>query len=430
MSYDTAIRLDSVAKRYRIGVQSDGGHYRYKSLRDSLVNTVTRPWQVIANHRRLTDDNSFWALDDVSFEVKQGQAIGIIGRNGAGKSTLLKILSRITKPTRGEIKLYGRVGSLLEVGTGFHPELSGRENIFLNGSVLGMTRAEVQSKFDEIVEFSEVERFLDTPVKQYSSGMYTRLAFAVAAHLDPEILIIDEVLAVGDANFQKKCLGKMKDVAKQGRTILFVSHNMAAIENLCDQVVVLSAGRSGQPQSPSQAIATYLGDFTPHAGGDLSDASREVVPRSGSVFRSISMRGDDGSEHATRTCGRLTIDVELSVPPHLRNITLGVVMTTMSAQRVVAFQSEYNSALVLDADEHMRVRLEIPRLALVPDDYAVELVAASDREVIERIPVAAHVEVIAADVFRTGMLPSTRHGYAVLEGHWSDVSRVPSACHR
>src|SRR5918996_312305 len=225
---DIAIHVENLGKRYRIGERQ-----RYKALRDTFSNALYAPYHAavsLFNGQQLTAareiaDNHFWSLKDVSFDVKQGEAVGVIGRNGAGKSTLLKILSRITKPTEGYIKIHGRVGSLLEVGTGFHPELTGRENTYLNGAIIGMRKKEIDRKFDEIVAFAEIEKFIDTPVKFYSSGMYIRLAFAVAAHLEPDILIVDEVLAVGDAAFQKKCLGKMGVVAKEGRTVLFVSHN-------------------------------------------------------------------------------------------------------------------------------------------------------------------------------------------------------------
>ena len=240
---DTVIKVENLSKRYVIGHQRQE---RYCTLRDTIANGTKSLKQRFFNPSQKLDDpahEEFWALKDVSFEIKQGDRVGIIGRNGAGKSTLLKILSRITEPTSGKISIKGRVASLLEVGTGFHPELTGRENIFLNGAILGMSRAEINKKFDEIVDFAEVEKFLDTPVKHYSSGMYVRLAFAVAAHLEPEILIVDEVLAVGDAAFQKKCLGKMEDVAeKEGRTVLFVSHNMTAIKKLCPRVVLLQNG--------------------------------------------------------------------------------------------------------------------------------------------------------------------------------------------
>jgi ABC-type polysaccharide/polyol phosphate transport system ATPase subunit len=230
---------------------------RHNTLRDALMDSLAAPKRWVSRKQPVVSepDELLWALQDVSFEVKQGEVIGIIGRNGAGKSTLLKILSRITEPTEGRAIIHGRVGSLLEVGTGFHPELSGRENIYLNGAILGMHRTEIERKFDEIVAFAEVERFLDTPVKRYSSGMYVRLAFAVAAHLEPEVLVVDEVLAVGDAAFQKKCLGKMSDVAQQGRTVLFVSHNMNAVQRLCPRAILLERGRL-LADGPSDEIIT------------------------------------------------------------------------------------------------------------------------------------------------------------------------------
>src|SRR6267143_1879403 len=237
---EIALSVQNLSKSFRIAHQGLRG---YKTLHDELATLPRRLAQRLAGNGRSTSE-TFWALKNVSFDVKTGEVLGIIGSNGAGKSTLLKILNRITEPTIGGVDIYGRVGALLEVGTGFHPELTGRENIFLNGAILGMTRAEIKRKFDEIVAFAEVERFLDTPVKRYSSGMYVRLAFAVAAHLDPEILIVDEVLAVGDAAFQKKCLGKMGNVAKEGRTVLFVSHNMGAIQRLCSRGIVLERGRA------------------------------------------------------------------------------------------------------------------------------------------------------------------------------------------
>src|SRR5437868_7121604 len=231
---DLAIRCENLSKQYRIGSIE-----RYQTLRDTISNSFRRIRTISQN-----GNGYIWALNDVSFEIKRGEVVGIIGLNGAGKSTLLKILSRITAPTRGAAKIHGRVGSLLEVGTGFHLELTGRENIYLNGAILGMRKAEITSRFDEIVAFSEVEKFLDTPVKHYSSGMYIRLAFAVAAHLEPEVLVVDEVLAVGDAAFQKKCLGKMSEVSQGGRTVLFVSHNMATVEHLCQHALVLDHGQA------------------------------------------------------------------------------------------------------------------------------------------------------------------------------------------
>src|SRR5262245_11082719 len=235
---DVAIRVENVGKRYRIGAERAG----YKTLRDSLLSTAKAPLRWLQGKRSPAPE-PFWALRDVSFDVRPGEVVGIIGRNGAGKSTLLKVLSRITEPTLGRVELFGRVGSLLEVGTGFHPELTGRENIFLNGAVLGMRRSEITNRVDEIDAFAEIDNFLDTPVKQYSRGLYMRLSVAVAAHLEPEILLVDEVLAVGDVEFQAKCLGKMGAVASQGRTVLFVSHNMAAIQTLCKRTLWLEAGQ-------------------------------------------------------------------------------------------------------------------------------------------------------------------------------------------
>jgi lipopolysaccharide transport system ATP-binding protein len=255
---DVAVSIQNLSKSFRIAHRR-GGLPGYRTLHDELVTLPRRLINRLRSNARSTSE-TFWALNDVSFDVKKGEAIGIIGSNGAGKSTLLKILNRITEPTRGGVDIYGRVGALLEVGTGFHPELTGRENIFLNGAVLGMTRAEIKSKFDEIVAFAEVEKFLDTPVKRYSSGMYVRLAFAVAAHLDPEILLIDEVLAVGDAEFQKKCLAKMEDVvASEGRTVIFVSHNMDAVCHLCSRGVLLRNGELAKIGRATDVVSAYLG---------------------------------------------------------------------------------------------------------------------------------------------------------------------------
>ena len=255
---DTAIRVDNLSKSFRL---------KHQVKHDSLRETISHACTVLFNRTQRRDSSlasseEFWALKNVSFEIQPGEALGIIGRNGAGKSTLLKIISRITRPTEGSVEITGRVGSLLEVGTGFHPELSGRENIHLNGSILGMKRADLVRKFDEIVSFAEIERFLDTPVKRYSSGMYTRLAFAVAAHLEPEILVVDEVLAVGDARFQKKCLGKMDEVAQAGRTILFVSHNMTAISRLCRRAIWIDGGQIRRAGDSDEVIKAYLSEET------------------------------------------------------------------------------------------------------------------------------------------------------------------------
>lgn len=300
---DTVISVDKLGKMYRIR-----GNRRSEGLRHALENGVKRLGRRIAGKAELKPYfEDFWALEDVSFEVKRGECVGIIGRNGAGKSTLLKILSRITEPTTGEIRMKGRVGSLLEVGTGFHPELTGRENIFLNGAILGMGRTEIKRKFDEIVAFSEVEKFLDTPVKYYSSGMYTRLAFSVAAHLEPEILIVDEVLAVGDAEFQKKCLGKMGEVATGGRTILFVSHNMAAVEQLCHGGILLQDGRVDLVGPARECIGRYATGWS-LGGGRIID---HTTKRTDSVtVQSLRVNGSESDEvHLPPGTQELTLEM-------------------------------------------------------------------------------------------------------------------------
>lgn len=264
---DIAIRVEGVGKHYRLGAGGDAD-----SMREAITMAAGRfARRLIGRGEPPRPKREFWALDNVSFEVKKGDVVGIVGHNGAGKSTLLKILSRITDPTTGRVDIWGRLGSLLEVGTGFHPELTGRENIFLNGAILGMTFQEIKSKFDEIVAFSELEDFLDTPVKRYSSGMYVRLAFSVAAHLQPEILIVDEVLAVGDMKFQNKCMGKMKDVATQGRTVLFVSHNMGAVSSMCTRGLVLDHGRVHSVCTANEAVVAYLELMNEKAKGELSE---------------------------------------------------------------------------------------------------------------------------------------------------------------
>lgn len=306
---DPIITVEKLSKRYVIG------HRRSKAdgFRHVIEDAIRHPLQWLKNWKKTLADRreDFWALKEVSFEVKRGEVVGLVGRNGAGKSTLLKILSRITEPTSGRIELNGRVASLLEVGTGFHPELTGRENIFLNGAILGMSRKEIQSKFDEIVAFSEIEKFLDTPVKRYSSGMYVRLAFAVAAHLEPEILIVDEVLAVGDANFQKKCLGKMKDVSGHGRTVLFVSHNMTAVKTLCSRAVLLKNGSIEADSSAQIIVSKYQNEYA--AGQYLAPTPKAGAPHISRLWFSDSL----GVETDTFQRGEpLVINVLIANPKH------------------------------------------------------------------------------------------------------------------
>jgi lipopolysaccharide transport system ATP-binding protein len=328
------IKVEHLSKRYRIGLAPR----RYQTLGENITHALGAPLRAIRRVQapKLEGDDTIWALRDVSFDVADGQVLGIIGRNGAGKSTLLKLLSRITEPSDGSITIRGRVGSLLEVGTGFHPELTGRENIFLNGAILGMRRSEIAAKFDEIVAFSEVEQFIDTPVKRYSSGMYVRLAFAVAAHLEPEILVVDEVLAVGDAEFQKKCLGKMGDVAQQGRTVLFVSHNMSAILRLTQEAIVLEKGRLALRAPAAEAVDYYLSAGNTDAGERLWDADQ--VPAEAAPFHPIALRLLDKSGNVTdtvRSVEPFNVEMEYDLAAPLTGLRIGIYVSTARGEYVL-----------------------------------------------------------------------------------------------
>ena len=363
---DIAIRVEHLGKKYRIG----GQKATYGSLRESLVKTVGAPLRWMKGERTPAN-NDFWALDDISFEVKQGEVVGIIGRNGAGKSTLLKVLSRITKPTRGRVELNGRVGSLLEVGTGFHPELTGRENVFLNGAILGMSRNEINRKFDEIVDFSEIEKFLDTQVKFYSSGMYVRLAFAVAAHLEPDILVVDEVLAVGDLEFQKKSLGKMNDVSKQGRTVLFVSHNMGAIRKLCKSAILLEAGHLKEFGGVHDVVENYL------SGGDKKSIPKIILPGSpdSSVYiASISIvdkRGSVASQIPFDEPFFVQIDVVLR--EKISQIYVALHIHDEELNTLIFMRDfEIDEGLLLEREPgKYRYEIKIPSPLLVPGTYQI-----------------------------------------------------------
>ena len=326
---DIAIRVEDLGKQYRIGVAPE----RYRTLRDNLVRAATAPFQALRLAR--SDNSRIWALQDVSFEVRKGQVLGVIGRNGAGKSTLLKILSRVTEPSAGYAEIHGRVGSLLEVGTGFHPELTGRENIYLNGAILGMRRAEIESRFDEIVAFADVEKFIDTPVKRFSSGMYLRLAFAVAAHLEPEILVVDEVLAVGDAEFQRKCLGKMSDVAQQGRTVLFVSHNMSAILRLTEEAILLDKGRLVLRAPTAQAVDYYMAAGFSQLGERTWDS--DEVPAEAAPFRPLAIRVCDAGGRVVdtvRSTDPITVSVEYQLEAPISGLRIGIYLMTMRGEYV------------------------------------------------------------------------------------------------
>ncbi len=327
---DLAIRVDNLGKQYRIGAAQE----RYRTLRDSLVRAAKNPVGALLGKFGPSND-TIWALKDVSFEVKKGQVLGVIGRNGAGKSTLLKVLSRVTEPTEGYAEIRGRVGSLLEVGTGFHPELTGRENIFLNGAILGMKRTEIDRKFDEIVAFSEVEKFIDTPVKRYSSGMYLRLAFAVAAHLEPEILVVDEVLAVGDAEFQRKCLGKMSDVAQEGRTVMFVSHNMSAILRLTEETILLDKGELVLRAPTPQAVDHYMSAGFSQVGERIWEV--DEVPSQAAPFRPIALRvhnQDHKVVDTVRSTEPVTICIEYALDAPITGLRVGVYLLTMQGEFV------------------------------------------------------------------------------------------------
>ena len=339
MASDVAISVEGLSKCYRLGHQAM--REEHPTLRDQIVRharNLARKTRDMASGQAMVQGDTvedFWALRDVSFEIPQGGRVGILGRNGAGKSTLLKLLSRITEPTSGRIKINGRVASLLEVGTGFHPELSGRENIFLNGAILGMSRREIQSKFDEIVAFAEVERFLDTPVKRYSSGMYVRLAFAVAAHLEPEILIVDEVLAVGDAQFQAKCMGKMKDVGRDGRTVIFVSHNLAAIGQLCESAIYLKSGQLISHTSVELACAQYMNQEANNSGfiTFIPEADQEIFVKEAEILDSQNHRR---TEFSTDDAIRLRLRVCVKQPDKEGRIGFRVV----SSEGACVFSSE------------------------------------------------------------------------------------------
>jgi len=389
---DIPIRVENLGKKYLLRHMGKRGYKNYTALRDVLTEAALAPFRSLrrrigqANHDEQSADSAhpgsssreeFWALKDVSFEIKSGESVGIIGRNGAGKSTLLKLLSRITEPTAGRIELDGKVASLLEVGTGFHPELTGRENIYLNGAILGMKRAEIKSKFDEIVAFAEVEKFLDTPVKHFSSGMYVRLAFAVAAHLEPDILIVDEVLAVGDAEFQKKCLGKMQSVSeKDGRTVLFVSHNMQAIRQMCRRVIFLRQGKIAYVGDPHEAISAYLGqgvNAESHAAIDLTDYPR-THPIEGVAFQRV--RFTDGQGQPA-SCLRLTdalgVEIDFKAKKPLRQFNLSMAVIHGEGLRVFSEAYSDQHAMPDLGPGEYTLRFEVPMRFFKMESYFLSL---------------------------------------------------------
>ncbi len=425
---DIAIRCEGLSKRYRIGEQQ-----RYKALRDVLTDAGTAPFRRLrsvfgssngsaSRNSQVATRDSFWALNDLSFEVKHGEVVGIIGRNGAGKSTLLKILARITKPTKGQAEIHGRVGSLLEVGTGFHPELTGRENIYLNGAILGMRKAEIDRNFDEIVSFAEVDKFIDTPVKRYSSGMHVRLAFAVAAHMETEILLVDEVLAVGDAQFQKRCLGKIGDVAREGRTVLFVSHNMAAIESLCQRGILLDYARLVLDADACVVVENYLNrvEFEPgmaitdlhdhpnrHRGCDAIFVSVRVVKSNGEPTTHL-FPGDD-----------LIIELDLDAAVSISKPTLGIGIDNSRGTRILSVLTHYVGCDWQKLDRPTTVKCTIPDVDLIPGRYFMSLSVGDHYNTwMDAIPHAASFSIEQNDYFGSGQLPTSDMGVVLAQSHW------------
>ena len=389
MSTGLAIKIEGVGKRYMIGKNREG------SLRGALTNVF---------RFGASRDQEFWALEDISFDVNQGDVVGIVGKNGAGKSTLLKILSKITRPTRGRIEISGRVASLLEVGTGFHAELTGRENIYLNGTILGMSRNEVKDKFDEIVDFSGIEQFIDTPVKHYSSGMYVRLAFAVAAHLEPEILVIDEVLAVGDAEFQKKCIGKMDDVAhKEGRTVLFVSHNLGMVKSLCSRGILLQQGRLILDSDTNSVVKKYLDSAT------LGSNIEEIRDRGGSGevrIEGISVRQESGGADRVM-CGadaefHVRFKAEDDSLKKIRGFVIGLSIYNNDNQFVTVLNNRMSNYIFKDMPTSGEVSCKVPRLPLMGGKYHIDAILSINGVASDIVKNAYSFEVENSDFYESG----------------------------
>jgi lipopolysaccharide transport system ATP-binding protein len=427
---DIVIQVENLSKYYRLGLVGtttleDDLHRSWAKLRGKPDPTLK-----IGHDGKSNGDGYIWALKDIFFEVKQGEILGIIGRNGSGKSTLLKILSRVTAPTAGECRVKGRIASLLEVGTGFHPELTGRENIFLNGAILGMTKEEIRQKFDEIVAFAEVEKFIDTPVKRYSSGMYVRLAFAVAAHLEPEILFVDEVLAVGDAEFQKKCLGKLGDAAKEGRTVLFVSHNMAAIENLCGRCVLLQDGTVAGNGPTDQVIAQYLQtvtDSTSTTGGLAGRTDR--TGSSAVVLTDFHLEDAKGNRVDTLQSGAgatLAFSILNRTGKPVRRIDLGFSIHDASGGQVfsILYSSYQNQEFELRYTNGC-IRCRLPELPLAIGRYRI-----GARLTIQGVEAdwpqegVGWLDVVEGDFYGSGRKGFGNHAPLLLKGDWSLTEQI------
>jgi len=422
---DIAIRVENLSKRYHIGQRE-----RYKALRDVLPRLITAPFRFLRHHSqpaiRNRQSDLIWALKGVSFEVKRGEVVGIIGRNGAGKTTLLKVLSRITEPTEGYAEVHGRVGSLLEVGTGFHPELTGRENIYLNGAILGMKKAEIEHKFDEIVAFAEVEKFMDTPVKYYSSGMYVRLAFAVAAHLEPEILLVDEVLAVGDAAFQKKCLGKMGDVAKEGRTVLFVSHNMAAVRNLCSRALLLKEGQIRSSGIVEDVVQEYLTNiYGSEQTNHMLLAERRDRSGSGNVrvvaFQARAWGSEDGSPR-TGAGAEFLVGYAARQELPISRLYVGIAVRDALGTGVFFCSTAMTNSDFHDIPPKGQVVCRIDSLPLIPGRYWVDIKLLDDEGQADYVASAASFTVVDSGDSGFTAYPSLKWGSVIVPHKWTLVS--------
>jgi lipopolysaccharide transport system ATP-binding protein len=419
---DTVIRVENLGKKYIIGHQQQE---RYTALRDVITNKVKSIGSLL-NPKAKSENpafEEFWALKDVSFDIKQGDRVGIIGRNGAGKSTLLKILSRITEPTTGSIKIKGRVASLLEVGTGFHPELTGRENIFLNGAILGMGKEEIKRKFDEIVAFAEVEKFLDTPVKRYSSGMYVRLAFAVAAHLEPEILIVDEVLAVGDAAFQKKCLGKMEDVGKEGRTVLFVSHNMSTVQKLCSTAVYLQSGKIQSQGYTDQVVERYFTDIKNQIQS-VNLKERKDRQGNGKVkIINFFVTNCLGEKQEILKSGEnyiFVVEVEKnSTDKNLDDLICSIDILDNRSNTIFLVRSNFTNQNFSLHKDLARIECEIKDFSITQGVYDIQLfLSHREIETLDFIQNAAELMVEGGDFFETGSIGLPSHCKVLTRASW------------
>jgi lipopolysaccharide transport system ATP-binding protein len=418
-----AIQAEALSKTYPLGRQEE----RYRTLRDTLAAAATAPFRQLRSamrgQSRAPANDTIVALREVSFDIRHGAVVGIVGRNGAGKSTLLKILSRITEPSSGHAEIQGRIGSLLEVGTGFHPELSGRENVYLNGAILGMRRREIERKFDEIVAFAEVEKFMDTPVKHYSTGMHLRLAFAVAAHLEPDILLVDEVLAVGDIDFQKKCLGKMGQVARGGRTVLFVSHNMAAIAALCTTAMLLTEGRLAVVGSPDEVIGRYLAQLRANLGIPL--ASRSDRLGDGRLrFIDFAILNRAAERVGVVQSGQevtFEIGVELEPGTRLKTTAFQISFVDQLGQKLFMLLTHPTGTNLVDLKSGDRVRCHVPFLPLLPGTYVLHLISKDALGYLDAVYEAVELHVIPGDLFGTGKSPKADGGSIAVPHRWYKV---------